>query len=95
MLFTRIQTTLVFAGLSLIQLAVAAAIEPPSHSFVTSEDGTRIFTEARGNRDGPHMILAPGFSTTARYLDPLFNEPLLYEKFYMVRHRTHVHTKTD
>jgi hypothetical protein len=85
MFFTHIQAFLVLTGFLTIQAAVVTAIEPHTSSFVTSQDQTRIFTEARGNKDGPHIILAPGFATTARSLDPLFNEPLLYNKFYLVR----------
>jgi hypothetical protein len=101
MLLTHIQGLVISVGFLAIQAVVATPFGPPTSSFkvarapvipespratfVTSQDGTRIYTEARGNKHGPHLILAPGFAASARSLDPLFNEPFLYKKFYLVK----------
>jgi uncharacterized membrane protein len=51
---------------------------------VTSQDGTTIYAEGIGNKDGPHLILAHGYPASAAAFDKLFFDENVNSKVYMV-----------
>ncbi|KAF5381995.1 hypothetical protein D9615_004206 [Tricholomella constricta] len=71
--------------------AAAAALSATLKLFLTSKDGTKIYAEATGNRNGPHVIFAHGLACTNAAFDPLFSDKAMTSKLYMVRYDTRGH----
>ncbi|GLB40605.1 putative alpha beta-hydrolase [Lyophyllum shimeji] len=59
--------------------------------YLKSRDGTKIYAEATGNKNGPHVIFAHGLACTNAAFDPLFNDRSMTSSLYMVRYDTRGH----
>lgn len=57
-----------------------------SSKFVTSEDGTKIWTDAVGDPSKPSIVFIPGASSSALVFDRQFEDPELVKNLYLVRH---------
>jgi hypothetical protein len=65
--------------------ATAASHPAVTTMPVTSQDGTTIYAEGIGNKDGPHLILAHGYPASAAAFDKLFFDENVNSKVYMVK----------
>lgn len=54
--------------------------------FVTSDDGTKIWTDAVGDPSKPSIVFIPGSSSSALIFDKQFEDLELTNKLYLVRH---------
>ncbi|KAK7045135.1 putative oxidoreductase ephD [Favolaschia claudopus] len=63
--------------------------------FVTSQDGTRIFAEARGDASKPPVVFIHGFGLGATAFDEIFNDPIWVSQVYMIRYDTRGHGRSD
>ena len=52
--------------------------------YVTSADGTQIWTEATGNPNKPAVVLIPGFSCTSLAFVKQWTDPYMTSNLYMV-----------
>lgn len=57
-----------------------------SSKFVTSKDGTKIWTDAVGDPSKPSVVFIPGASSTALVFDRQFEDPELAKNLHLVRH---------
>ncbi|KAG6909979.1 hypothetical protein DXG01_013979 [Tephrocybe rancida] len=81
-------------SLSLLSYAADAALGALSATLkltLKSRDGTAVYAEATGNKNGPHVIFAHGLACTNAAFDPLFNDAKLTSSLYMVRYDTRGH----
>lgn len=69
--------------------AAAASLAATLKLTLTSKDGTKIYAEATGNKNGPHVIFAHGLACTNAAFDPLFNDKSMTSALYMVRYDRH------
>ena len=56
----------------------------PTCGYVTSADGTRIYTEAVGDPTKPAVIFIHGFQLSSVAFDPIFDDPKWTDKLYLV-----------
>jgi len=54
--------------------------------YVTSADGTQIWTEATGNPNKPAVVLIPGFSCTSLAFVKQWTDPYMTSNLYMIRY---------
>ncbi|KAF8072112.1 alpha/beta-hydrolase [Lyophyllum atratum] len=71
--------------------AAAGALSATLKLTLRSKDGTKIYAEATGNKNGPHVIFAHGLACTNAAFDPLFNDKSMTSALYMVRYDTRGH----
>ncbi|KXN82162.1 hypothetical protein AN958_02971 [Leucoagaricus sp. SymC.cos] len=64
--------------------------------FVTSADGTQIYTDAIGNRfsNAPAVIMIPGFSMVKAAFDAIFNDSQWTSNAFLVRYDPRGHGKS-
>ncbi|KAJ7821962.1 Alpha/Beta hydrolase protein [Mycena olivaceomarginata] len=63
--------------------------------FVTSADGTKIFSEARGDPLKPAIVFIHGFALGAMAFNEIFDDPLWLLQVYMVRYDTRGYGRSD
>jgi len=57
-----------------------------SSKFVTSEDGTKIWTDAVGDPSKPSVVFIPGASSSVLVFDKQFEDPELEKNLHLVHH---------
>jgi len=57
-----------------------------SSKFVTSEDGTKIWTDVAGDPSKPSIVFIPGASSSSLVFDRQFQDPELTKDFRLVRY---------
>jgi len=57
-----------------------------SSKFVTSEDGTKIWTDSAGDPSKPSIVFIPGASSSALVFDKQFEDHELMENLHLVRY---------
>ena len=57
----------------------------PTCEYVTSVDGTRIYSEALGDSTKPAIVFIHGFQLSSAAFDPIFDDPKWTDKLYLVR----------
>ena len=57
----------------------------PTCEYVTSADGTRIYSEAVGDPSKPAIIFIHGFQLSSVAFDSIFDDPKWTDKLYLVR----------
>jgi pimeloyl-ACP methyl ester carboxylesterase len=57
----------------------------PTCEYVTSADGTRIYSEAVGDPTKPAIVFIHGFQLSSVAFDPIFDDPKWTDKLYLVR----------
>ena len=57
----------------------------PTCEYVTSADGTRIYSEAVGDPSKPAIIFIHGFQLSSIAFDSIFDDPKWTDKLYLVR----------
>jgi hypothetical protein len=63
--------------------------------YVTSADGTQIWTEATGSPNKPAVVFIPGFSCTSLAFDKQWYNPFMTSSLYMVREHSNNSTQSD
>ncbi|KAH8104778.1 alpha/beta-hydrolase [Cristinia sonorae] len=63
--------------------------------FVTSKDGTKIWADDAGNKEGIPVIFIHGLACTGHAWDKQFHNPALLENLYMVRYELRGHSRSD
>ena len=61
-----------------------------SGKFVTSEDGTKLWTDAVGDPSNPSVVFIPGSSSSSLIFDKQFEDPDLTKSLYLVQRRSFV-----
>ena len=56
-----------------------------SYKFITSEDGTKIWTNAAGDPSKPSVVFIPGASSSALIFDKQFEDHELTKNLHLVR----------
>ena len=54
--------------------------------FVTSRDGTQIWTDAVGDHSKPSIVFVNGFISSALVFEKQFEDPELINRLHLVRH---------
>lgn len=57
-----------------------------SSKFVSSEDGTKIWTDAVGDPSKPSVVFIPGASSSALIFEKQFEDSELTKDLYLVNH---------
>ena len=68
---------------------------PHKSLFVTSQDGTRIWAEDGGNKNGIPVVFVHGLACTNVVWNLQFSDPALKEKLYMIRYELRGHGRSD
>jgi len=64
-----------------------------SSKFVTSEDGTKIWTDAAGDPSKPSIVFIPGASSSSLIFDKQFQDPELTQNLRLVLHPSFIHSE--
>ncbi|KAG5650296.1 hypothetical protein H0H81_012724 [Sphagnurus paluster] len=93
--FLLVTNLLVTFAITRAQDAETAAASAASVAAVVknlnSRDGTKIYAEAAGNPNGPHVIFAHGLACTSAAFDSIFADKVMLSTLYMVRYDTRGH----
>jgi len=63
--------------------------------ILTSPDGTRIWAEAIGDPTNTAIVFIHGMACSAMLFDKQFHDPMMLNKFYMVRYEMRGHGRTE
>ena len=65
-----------------------------SGRFITSKDGSQIWAEDAGNKNGIPVVFIHGLACTSLVWDMQFKDPALLENLYMVRYELRGHGRS-